>query len=190
MTKNILLVGALDTKGAEYAFVKQLIEQAGIHTLTIDFGVMGEAAFAPDISRQQVASAANASMATLADGNHKDDAMRLMGIGLAKIVQQLHAEGKVDGILAMGGSGGTSIATTAMRALPVGVPKVMVSTIPGGNIAPYAGDKDITFIPSIVDVSGINRISREIFTNAAGALIGMVNISGRAALPASKRINR
>jgi len=176
MTKNILLVGALDTKGAEYAFVKQLIEQAGIHTLTIDFGVMGEAAFAPDISRQQVASAANASMATLADGNHKDDAMRLMGIGLAKIVQQLYAEGKVDGILAMGGSGGTSIATTAMRALPVGVPKVMVSTIPGGNIAPYAGDKDITFIPSIVDVSGINRISREIFTNAAGALIGMVNI--------------
>ena len=176
MTKNILLVGALDTKGAEYAFVKQLIEQAGINTLTIDFGVMGEAAFAPDISRQQVASAANASMATLADGNHKDDAMRLMGIGLAKIVQQLYAEGKVDGILAMGGSGGTSIATTAMRALPVGVPKVMVSTIPGGNIAPYAGDKDITFIPSIVDVSGINRISREIFTNAAGALIGMVNI--------------
>ena len=176
MTKNILLVGALDTKGAEYAFVKQLIEQAGIHTLTIDFGVIGEAAFAPDISRQQIASAANASMATLADGNHKDDAMRLMGIGLAKIVQQLYAEGKVDGILAMGGSGGTSIATTAMRALPVGVPKVMVSTIPGGNIAPYAGDKDITFIPSIVDVSGINRISREIFTNAAGALIGMVNI--------------
>lgn len=177
--KTIVLVGALDTKGAEYQFVKQLIEATGAQTLTIDFGVMGTPFFAPDIDRTAVANAAGADLTSLTDGNHKDEAMRVMGLGLAKIVAELYATGKLAGILAMGGSGGTSIATTAMRALPVGVPKVMVSTIPGGNIAPYAGDKDIVFMPSVVDVSGINRISRDIYTNAAGAIVGMVGMEKR-----------
>ncbi|MFN8445562.1 MAG: Tm-1-like ATP-binding domain-containing protein [Caldilineaceae bacterium] len=177
--KTIVLAGAFDTKGAEYQFVKQLIEATGSQTLTIDFGVMGTAFFAPDIDRTAVATAAGAELTSLADGNHKDEAMRAMGLGLAKIVAELYTTGKLDGILAMGGSGGTSIATTAMRVLPVGVPKVMVSTIPGGNIAPYAGDKDIVFMPSVVDVSGINRISRDIYTNAAGAIVGMVDMEKR-----------
>jgi uncharacterized protein (UPF0261 family) len=99
-----------------------------------------------------------------------------MAQGLAVVVRKLYDEGRLDGILGMGGSGGTSIATTGMRALPVGVPKVMVSTVGGGDVSAYAGTKDITFMPSIVDVAGINSISRTIYTNAAGAISGMVRM--------------
>jgi len=106
----------------------------------------------------------------------KDEAMKTMAAGLAAIVRQLHCEGKLDGILGMGGTGGTSIATAAMRVLPVGVPKVMVSTVGGGDVSAYTGSKDITFIPSIVDVAGLNRISRAIYANAAGAIVGMVRM--------------
>jgi uncharacterized protein (UPF0261 family) len=104
-----------------------------------------------------------------------------MSQGLAVVVRKLYDEGKLDGIMSMGGSGGTSIATTAMRALPVGVPKVMVSTVGGGDVSAYAGTKDITFMPSIVDVSGINSLSRAIYTNAAGAIAGMTAIERPAA---------
>lgn len=174
MTKTVVLVGALDTKGEEFGFVKDLIEQAGVNTVTVDFGVMGAPAFAPDVTREEVVAAAGGDLAYLASGQHKDAAMATMANGLAAVVRDLYAEGKLDGILSMGGSGGTSIATTAMRALPVGVPKVMVSTLGGGDVSAFAGTKDITFIPSIVDVAGINRISRRIYANAAGAIVGMV----------------
>lgn len=174
MTKTVVLVGALDTKGEEFGFVKDLIEQAGVNTVTVDFGVMGAPAFAPDVTREEVVAAAGGDLAYLASGQHKDAAMATMANGLAAVVRDLYAEGKLDGILSMGGSGGTSIATTAMRALPVGVPKVMVSTLGGGDVSAFAGAKDITFIPSIVDVAGINRISRRIYANAAGAIVGMV----------------
>lgn len=181
MTKTVVLVGALDTKGEEFAFVKGLIEQAGVKTLTVDFGVMGAPAFPPDVTRETVVAAAGGDLAHLASGQHKDVAMQTMAQGVAAIVRNLYAEGKLDGILGMGGSGGTSIATTAMRALPVGVPKVMVSTLGGGDVSAFAGAKDITFIPSIVDVAGINRISRRIYANAAGAITGMVQVTTPAA---------
>ena len=176
MTRTVVLAGALDTKGREFAFVRDLIVQRGLQTLVIDFGVMGEPACSPDISRAEVAAAGNGDLATLADGNHKDEAMRVMAEGLAKIVRRLYDEGRLHGMLSMGGSGGTSIATAAMRTLPVGVPKVMVSTVGGGDVSAYAGTKDITFMPSVVDVAGINRISRTIYTNAAGAISGMVSM--------------
>ncbi len=174
MAKTVVLVGALDTKGKEFDFVKQLVEQAGLDTLVIDFGVMGEPTLTPDITRDEVAEAGGGNLAHLASGEHKDEAMQVMAAGLAAVVRRLYDEGGLDGILSMGGSGGTSIATTAMRALPVGVPKVMVSTLGGGDVSAYAGTKDITFMPSIVDVAGINRISRAIYKNAAGAIAGMV----------------
>jgi uncharacterized protein (UPF0261 family) len=117
----------------------------------------------------------------LQDGEHKDLAMRTMAAGLADVVRRLYEQGRLDGILGMGGSGGTSIATRAMRALPVGVPKVMVSTVGGGDVSAYVGSKDIVFIPSIVDVAGINRISRAIYANAAGAVAGMVLLEKPAA---------
>ncbi len=176
MKKIIVLIGALDTKGQEFSFVKNLIEQQGIATCVVDFGTMGEPAFQPDISREEIAQAASADLSRLATGEHKDEAMQTMSRGLSIILRQLHDEGKLDGILGMGGTGGTSIATSAMRTLPVGVPKVMVSTVGGGDVSAYAGYKDIVFIPSIVDVAGINRISRDIFANAAGAIAGMVKV--------------
>lgn len=176
MTKTVVIVGALDTKGKEFAFVKDLIEKQGLKTLVVDFGVLGKPEFEPDISREEVARQGGADIASFASGQHKDAAMKAIAAGLEGVVSQLYAEGKLDGILGMGGSGGTSIATRAMRALPVGVPKVMVSTVGGGDVSAYTGAKDITFIPSIVDVAGINRISRVIYTNAAGAVAGMVKM--------------
>ena len=175
MAKTLLIAGALDTKGEEFAFVKEILEGQGVETLVVDFGVMGEPAFAADISREAVAAAGGKELDYLAAGGRKDEAMETMARGLAAIVEQLYDEGRIDGMLSMGGSGGTSLATTAMRRLPVGFPKVMVSTVGGGDVSAYAGAKDIIFFPSIVDVAGLNRISRTIMTNAAGAVAGMVN---------------
>ena len=174
MAKTVVIVGALDTKGEDFRYVKELIEREGLATLVIDFGVMGPPAFTPDVTREEVVTAAGGDLARLVSGDHKDEAMQTMAAGLAAVVQKLHAEGRVDGIISMGGSGGTSIATSAMRALPVGLPKVMVSTLGGGDVSAFAGTKDITFMPSIVDVAGFNRLSRRIYANAAGAIAGMV----------------
>ncbi|NTU48039.1 MAG: UPF0261 family protein [Syntrophobacteraceae bacterium] len=174
MAKTVVIIGTLDTKGKEFAFIKDLIEKEGLKTLVIDFGVMGEPAFKPEIQRDQVAVAGGGDLALVGSGEHKDQAMKIMADGLATVVRRLYDEGKLHGIIGMGGTGGTSIATAAMRTLPVGVPKVMVSTVGGGDVSAYAGTKDITFVPSIVDVAGINRISRQIFANAAGAIAGMV----------------
>jgi len=175
-TKTVVIVGSLDTKGEEFAFVKDLIEKEGLKILVVDFGVMGEPHFEPDVKREEVAEAGGGNLGYLASGEHKDEAMQTMATGLAVVVHKLYDDGKLDGIIGMGGSGGTSIATTGMRALPVGVPKVMVSTIGGGDVSAYAGTRDITFMPSIVDVAGINSISRRIYANAAGAIAGMVKM--------------
>lgn len=177
MAKTVVMVGALDTKGEEFAYVKALLKKKRVKTIVVDFGVLGEPAFEPDISRGTVAAAGGGDLERFRFGEHKDEAMKAMATGLAVIVRQLYDAGKLDGILSMGGSGGTSIATNAMRTLPVGVPKVMLSTVGGGDVSAYAGTKDITFMPSIVDVAGFNRISRTIYTNAAGAIAGMVSQS-------------
>jgi len=176
MSKTVVIVGSLDTKGQEYAFVKELIEAEGLETLVVDFGVMSEPSFEPDVTRDAVAQAGGGDLAYLASGEHKDEAMQIMAAGLAVVVRGLYEQGKVDGIFGMGGSGNTSIATSGMRVLPVGVPKVMVSTLGGGDVSAYTGTRDITFMPSIVDVAGINSISRQIYANAAGAIAGMVNM--------------
>src|SRR5512136_3043515 len=177
MAKTVVIVGALDTKGEEFAYVKALLKKKRLKTIVVDFGVLGEPAFKPDISRGTVAAAGGGDLEHFRFGEHKDEAMKVMAAGLAVIVRQLYDSGKLDGIISMGGSGGTSIATNAMRALPVGVPKLMASTVGGGDVSAYAGTKDITFMPSIVDVAGFNRISRAIYTNAAGAIAGMVSMT-------------
>jgi uncharacterized protein (UPF0261 family) len=174
--KTVVITGSLDTKGREFAFLKELIEKEGLDTLVIDFGVMGEPAFAPDITRQEVAKAGGGDLATLASGDHKDEAMQVMATGLTVIVRQLYEQGELDGIIGMGGGGGTSLSTSAMRSLPIGIPKIMVSTLGGGDVSTYVGSRDITFMPSIVDVAGFNRISRAIYANAAGAIAGMVKM--------------
>ena len=150
------------------------MEKEGLHTLVVDFGVVGEPGFTPDVGRGEVARAGGGDLTVLADGHHKDEAMRVMAAGLEVVVRDLYEHGRLDSVLSLGGTGGTSIATTAMRALPVGVPKVMVSTVGGGDVSAYAGSKNITFMPSVVDVAGLNRLSRAIYANAAAAIAGMV----------------
>ena len=172
--KIIALLGALDTKGAEYGFVKQCLEARGLKALLIDVGVLGTPAVKPDVTRDAVATAAGVNLAELVAKKDRGAAVAAMSRGAAALLPKLYAEKKFDGVLALGGTGGTSVACAAMRALPLGVPKVMVSTVAGADVSGYVGVKDIVMIPSIVDVSGINRISREVFARAAGAIAGMV----------------
>jgi uncharacterized protein (UPF0261 family) len=176
MSKTVVITGTLDTKGEEFAFLKELIEKEGLQTLVVDFGVIGKPFFNPDISRDEVAKAGGGNLAYLASGDHKDEAMQVMATGLKVVVRRLYEQGKLDGMIGMGGGCGTSLTSAAMRSLPIGIPKVMVSTLGGGDVSAYAGTRDITFMPSIVDVAGINRVSRLIFTNAAGAIAGMVKM--------------
>src|SRR6266480_692715 len=174
MGKTVVLAGALDTKGAEFSYVRKVMRRAGLDVLTVDFGVLGEPAFVPDISRAEVAQAGGGDLERWRSGEHKDEAMAGMAAALAVVVRRLFDEGRLDGIFSMGGSGGTSVATTAMRTLPVGVPKLVASTVGGGDVSGYAGTKDITFMPSVVDIAGFNRISQRIYANAAAAIAGMV----------------
>ncbi|HRQ39911.1 MAG TPA: Tm-1-like ATP-binding domain-containing protein [Chloroflexota bacterium] len=175
MTKTIALVGALDTKGAEFAFVKGELLRRDCRALVINIGIMGEPAFAPEIDADVVAQAGGRSLADLRTEGDRGTAVATMTTGIAIIVKKLYDAGEIDGILSMGGSAGTVIATAAMRQLPIGFPKVMVSTLAAGDTAAYVGTKDIVLIPSVVDVAGVNRISASIFAHAVGAIVGMVD---------------
>lgn len=175
MAKTIALVGALDTKGAEYGFVRQCIQRRGHATLLVDVGVLGPPAVQPDVPRDEVARAAGVDLASLVAKHDRGEAVAAMARGAAVLLPRLYAEGRFDAVLALGGGGGTSVACGAMRTLPLGVPKVMVSTVAGTDVSGYVGVKDIVMIPSIVDVSGVNRISREVFARAAGAVCGMLD---------------
>ena len=162
---TVVLLGTLDTKGAEYAFLRERLLEHGVDVLLVDAGV-NEPSIAPDIPRTELASDV--------EFGDRGAAVTAMAEGAERVVLQLHAEGRLDGILALGGSGGSSIATRAMRALPVGVPKLMVSTVASGDTRPYVGAVDVTMMYSVVDIAGVNRVSARIMANAAGAIAGMV----------------
>lgn len=174
MSKTVLLIGTLDTKGAEYAYVRDLIRERGFRTLVLDAGVLGEPAFSPDVSSQEVAEAGGRSLADLRRGGDRGEAVDIMIRGVRRIVSRMYEDGRFDGVLALGGGGGTNIATAAMQVLPVGVPKLMVSTVVSSDVTPYVGVKDVTLMYSVVDIAGLNPISRRILANAAGAVCGMV----------------
>ncbi len=174
MSKTIAVIGALDTKGQEFSFVKTAIEQRGHRSLVINTGVVGDPLFSPDITAAQVAEAGGTSLDDLRAQADRGTAIDVMTTGVAIVTKELFNQGKIDGILGMGGSAGTLIATSAMRELPLGFPKVMVSTLAAGDTTSYVGIKDIVMIPSVVDVSGVNRISARIYANAVGAVVGMV----------------
>ena len=175
MGKTVCLVGTFDTKGLEFQFLKNQIEAANVSTLTVNAGILSEPSFEPDISADDLASASGASLAKLRQEADRGNSVAIMAEGAAQIITQLWDEKKINGIISLGGSAGTTIATTAMRTLPVGTPKVMVSTLASGDTSPYVGTKDIAMIYSVVDIAGINSISRQILANAASAIVGMVN---------------
>jgi uncharacterized protein (UPF0261 family) len=169
------MIGAFDTKGPEYAFVRERILARGHKVLTVNTAVLGSSVLFPvDVEADKVAEAGGGSLQQLRERKDRGEAMKVMCAGAPAIVRSLRDDGKIDGIIGMGGTGGTAVITSAMRALPVGVPKICVSTAASGDVAPYVGTTDIAMIPSIVDVAGINRISRIVFSRAAGAICGMV----------------
>lgn len=175
MPKTIAVIGALDTKGQDFAFLKAEIEKRGCKTLVIDFGVMDDPGLLPDVTRRQVAEAAGADFDALVERADRGEAMRVMSEGVTEVVRRLYADGDIHGVISMGGGGGTSVATAAMRGLPVGFPKLMVSTLAAGDVSAFVGTSDIVMMPSVIDVNGVNRISRAIYGNAAGAICGMVS---------------
>ena len=180
MNSTIAILGTFDTKGAEHAFIAEHLKTQGFATLLIDVGSLADPAIVPDVSRTEVLAALDdpETDAILARQD-RGECVTLMGRAAAVIVARLESENQIHGIISLGGGGGTAIATTAMRALPLGFPKLMVSTLASGQTAHYVGTSDITMMPAIVDVSGINRVSRLIFSNAAGAIAGMVNSATR-----------
>ncbi|HEY8647060.1 MAG TPA: Tm-1-like ATP-binding domain-containing protein, partial [Gaiellaceae bacterium] len=171
---TVALIGTLDTKGREYAFLRDRLRESDVDVLVIDAGVHEPVGIDPDISRDEVARAAGADVAALAAAGDRGAAVTAMAAGTEATVRKLYEAGRVDGVLALGGSGGSSIAAPAMRALPVGVPKLLVSTVASGDTRPYVGAVDVTMMYSVVDISGVNRISARIMANAAGAIAGMV----------------
>jgi uncharacterized protein (UPF0261 family) len=170
---KVILLGTLDTKGQEFKFIKELIESTGAGTVTVDAGVKGQPYFPPDIPNDRVAAAGGTPLAELLRRDDRGLAMEVMTKGAAKILAELYERGEVAGVISLGGSAGTTIGTAAMQALPVGVPKLMVSTMASGDTRPYVGVKDITMMYSVVDISGINSLSRRILANAAFAIAGM-----------------
>jgi uncharacterized protein (UPF0261 family) len=174
MAKTILIIGAFDTKGREYAFLREQIQERGNKVLTVNTGVLGSTDLFPvDVEAGEVAKAGGGDLEAMRKKKDRGEAMKVMSSGAPVTVKSLYEKGKFDGIIGMGGTGGTVVVTAAMRALPVGFPKVCVSTAASGETSAYVGSKDIAMIPSIVDVAGINRISRVIFSRAAGAICGM-----------------
>jgi uncharacterized protein (UPF0261 family) len=175
MPKTICVIGAFDTKGEDHAFLRQEILKLGCQVLTINIGVLGTTTLFPvDFEAKDVLKAGGIDLDGIRAQGDKGAAMKAFDQAAPRLVRELYEQGKFDGIIGMGGSGGSSIIASAMRAIPIGIPKVLVSTVASGDVSFYVRGKDISIIPSIVDVAGLNRISRLIYARAAGAICGMV----------------
>jgi uncharacterized protein (UPF0261 family) len=174
---TIALLGTMDSKGVEHGFVAEQIRARGHRTLIIDLGTAGMPQITPDITREEVAHLAGIDLSALIAKHDRGEAVAAMSQAAPAILMKLQSESRIDGVISLGGGGGTAIATAGMRALPLGFPKLMVSTLASGNTAQYVGVKDIVMMPSIVDVAGLNRISRVILARAAGAICGMVEVA-------------
>ena len=170
----IVIIGTLDTKSEELGFARDVIEAQGIDVHVVDVGVMGDPGFAPDTSAETVAAAGGTTLEALREAGDRGEAIETMGEGAREITLELYEDGTLEGVLGLGGSGNTSIATTAMRALPIGVPKYMVSTMASGDTEPYVGSRDIAMQYSVADIEGLNQLSRQVISNAALAVVGMV----------------
>ena len=176
----VFLIATLDTKGRAAALLRELLlaagAQAGLQVRVIDVGCVGPPAFAPDVTREEVYAAAGVALAEVVARRDRGEAVTTAAGGAAALVRQLHAKGQVAGVIAIGGSAGTTIGTAAMRALPLGVPKLMVSTLGSGQVRHYVGDKDILMLNSIVDLAGVNRVTRSVLSTAARAMAGLATL--------------
>jgi len=186
--RTVAVVATLDTKGEEAAYVRDHVAAWGLNTLLIDPGILPEPTVEADISRYEIAQAAGTTLEALLERGEKSYAIAEQTEGLVRIVLDLHRQGRLHGIVALGGGQGTSIGTAAMRALPIGVPKLMLSTVASGNFqfGSYVGTKDICMMHSVTDVLGLNAISRPILRNAANAIAGMalrLDAEGEASRP-------
>jgi uncharacterized protein (UPF0261 family) len=171
--RSVVAIGTLDTKGAEYEYLRERLQEHGVDVILVDAGVLGEPTTKPDISREEVARAAGSDIEKLVAAGDRGAAVETMSRGAAAIVERLHREGRLDAVVGMGGTGGTSLVTHAMQRLPVGVPKLMVSTVASGDTRPYVGAVDTSMMYSVVDIAGVNQISARIIGNAAAAIAGM-----------------
>lgn len=171
---HVYLLATLDTKGAEADFLRQQLQAAGVRVVLVDTGCLGSTDLQADIPSEQLFAAADRSQTELRDLRDRGVAVAQAALGATRLVKQAHAAGQLQGVIAIGGSAGTTIGTAAMRALPLGVPKLMVSTLASGQVRPYVGDKDILMLNSVVDFAGLNRISRRILSTAGRAMAGMV----------------
>ena len=171
---TIAVLGTLDSKGVEHAYVADRIREHGHEAILIDVGTGEPPQVEPDITREQVAGVGGLDLEALMGRRDRGECVTAMSTAAPEILLRLQRDGRIDGVISLGGGGGTAIATAAMRALPIGFPKLMVSTLASGNTAHYIGTKDIVMCPSIVDVAGLNRVSKMIFARAAGAICGMV----------------
>ncbi len=176
---TVVLLGTLDTKSIETAYVRDHLRAGNVSVVLVDVGIAGPGGTEAEIGRDEVAAAAGATVADLAAGNDRGQAIEAMGRGAAVIAGRLLQEGRLDAIMALGGSGGSSIATAAMRALPIGVPKLMVSTVASGDVRAYVGESDIAMMNAVLDVSGLNSVSMRVFQNAAAAAAGMAHVAAR-----------
>jgi len=174
--KTIVILATLDTKGREAEYLREQIQKCGCQSLLLDTGVIGIPAARADISRAEVAEAGGIPLAGILEHPTRDVAAPVMAAGATRIVSRLVAEGKVHGVVSMGGTQGTTLSTKVMRSLPIGFPKVMVSTMASGNEAPWVDIKDITMMFSVTDILGLNPVSRKILANAAGAVCGMAQV--------------
>jgi uncharacterized protein (UPF0261 family) len=177
----VALVGTLDTKGPDFAFLAGRLRAAGAEVIVVDAGTGEPNGLTPDIDGDAVAAAAGTTRAELREAADRGRAVTEMGRGAASVIADLVAQGRVGGVLAAGGSGGSSIAAQVMAGLPVGLPKLLVSTMASGDVSPYVGAKDVCIMHSVVDVAGLNRISRLVLGNAAAAMAGMVAAQEQAA---------
>ena len=175
MAKTVAILGTLDTKGQEFGYLRDSIQSAGVGTILIDCGVLEPPDCTPDVSREEVAAAGGFNVQELGRARDRGAAIAGMTAGAVVVTRRLFREGRIHGLISLGGSAGTTIATAAMRALPAGFPKLMVSTLASGDTRPFVGTKDILMMYPIVDIAGLNRLSRRVLGNAAAAIAGMVS---------------
>jgi uncharacterized protein (UPF0261 family) len=175
-SKTIVVLATLDTKGLEAEYICRQMEKLGNTPLLIDTGVVGPPVVKPDISRAEVAEAGGMPLTKILERPTREVAAPIMAAGATEIVKGLAEKGQVHGIISLGGTQGTTLSTKVMRALPYGFPKVMVSTMASGNVAPWVDIKDITMMFSVTDIMGLNPVTRKILANAAAAVCGMAGV--------------